>query len=88
MICPLCATPNDDALTPSGRTPPKDWDPIICVGCRTILCIDHTAPGGARIPDDDDLAAWKADPKLAHALAVYAVYLTARRPDLREDPDP
>ena len=81
MICPLCATFNDPALTPSGRTPPKDWDPIYCVGCRAILCIDHTWPGGLRPPDDADWQAWHSDPRLARAFAAYLN-------QTREDPDP
>lgn len=83
MNCPLCSTFNDEALTPSARIPPKDWDPIVCVGCRTILCIDHTARGGLRLPDDSDRAAWQADLRLSRALAVYAARIT----QTREDPD-
>jgi len=71
MICPHCAHYNDPALTPSGRIPPKDWDPIICVGCHRIMCIDHTAPGGLRFPDDSDRAAWKADHRLNKALEMF-----------------
>jgi hypothetical protein len=79
VICPHCRQFNDDALSPSGRLPPKDFDPIVCVGCHTILAIDHTWPGGCRPPDDTDLAAWNADRRLTRALAPY-------RP--REEPDP
>lgn len=79
MICPNCATFNDPALSPSGRRPPKDWDPIICVGCAAILTIDHTWPGELRPPDETDLQAWHADERLARALAVYAAHLTAHR---------
>lgn len=68
MICPLCTTRNDPALTPSGRLPPRDWHPFVCLGCTAVLVIDHTWPGGARVPDDDDWTAWQADPLLTIAL--------------------
>ena len=68
LTCPHCATHNDPALTPSGRIPPKDWDPVVCVGCYQVLCIDHTAPGNLRTPTDRDWSAWHDDPRIAHAL--------------------
>lgn len=69
MICPSCAMFNDEALSPSGRLPPQDWQPIICVGCYEVLCIDHTATGGCRLPTDSDWRAWHHEPRLAAALA-------------------
>lgn len=80
MYCPTCHQYNDPAISPSGRTPPKDWDPIMCVGCLTILTIDHTRPGSLRLPTVDDWTAWKADPRLAPYLDVH----TQTR---KEDPD-
>lgn len=79
MHCPFCHEYNDPALSPSGRTPPKDWDPVRCVGCATILTIDHTCRGGLRAPTTDDWAAWKADPRLARALAALTQTRKAER---------
>jgi hypothetical protein len=81
VICPHCQQYNDPAISSSGRVPPQDWMPLICVGCHHILCIDHTAPGGLRRPDDNDRAAWKADKRLSRALALYAN-------QTKDDPDP
>ena len=69
MICPLCAAYNDPAVTPSGRIPPKDWDPIWCVGCLNIMVVDHTSPGGLRFPNNDDWDAWADHPRLGSILA-------------------
>lgn len=76
MICPSCGSYNDPAISPSGRLPPQDWQPIMCVGCDTILVIDHTIRGGLRLPTDADWEAWHHDRRIAAALRIA---LNARR---------
>lgn len=65
MRCYRCGTWNDPALSPSGRIPPKDWDPVVCVGCSTICVIDSVTPSGTRAPATEDWDAWHADRRLA-----------------------
>ena len=81
MICPACGTWNDPALSPSGRIPPKDWDPICCANCATIFTIDSTRPGNARIPVVEDWEAWQADPRLARWLTAVAALADPRDKD-------
>jgi hypothetical protein len=76
VICPACKQYNDPALSVSGRIPPKDWDPCVCVNCGTLSCIDHTVGGDLRPPVDDDLDAWQAD---AHLWRVIEQTRTAVR---------
>lgn len=78
MICPICHGFNDEALTPSGRLPPQDWHPLICIVCETVLVVDCTAPGGLRQPAIDDYRAWAADEKIALALIRTLSALTRR----------
>lgn len=83
LICPICAAPNDEALSPSGRLPPQDWHPIACVGCGAILVIDHAWPGGLRVPQQHDWAAWHSDPRLAAALTLTAYQTRNENPNAR-----
>jgi hypothetical protein len=48
----------------------------MCVGCDTILVIDHTIRGGLRLPTDADWEAWHHDRRIAAALRIA---LNARR---------
>ena len=64
MICPHCHHPLDGTLNPQGRLDPKDWEPCVCVACANLSTFDHAVPGGLRLPDLDDFAAWQADENL------------------------
>jgi hypothetical protein len=68
VICPACSGHVDEALTPSGRIPPQDWDPVVCFHCGALAVIDHVVPGHLRNPSTNDIDAWQSDSRLARLL--------------------
>lgn len=63
--CPICGDGHEFASpVADGGKPPVDGDVSFCITCGSFSFFDHAAPGGARMPEIEELHELLKDPQI------------------------
>lgn len=68
VICPWCASFHDCATEVSEPGAPENGSINICIKCSRISMYDSEAPGGLRIPTEEEMTDAMADLDVVKAL--------------------